>query len=896
MKKAHIISHSHWDREWYLPYEKHHMLQIEFMDTLIETLESDNKFRSFHLDGQTIMLEDYLQVRPNKKEVLKKLIMEGRLKVGPWYVLQDEWLTSSEANVRNLLVGCRDAKEYGDVCKIGYFPDSFGNIGQAPQILKGTGIDAAVFGRGVKPTGFNNKVEDGNDFESKYSELYWESPDGSKVLGILFANWYCNGMEIPTDEDESRKYWGEKIKEAEKYASTEHLLFMNGCDHQPVQTDLSEALDTARRIYPEIDFVHSNFEDYIKEVNESKREDLAVVKGELRSQQTDGWYTLANTASSRIYLKQMNSRCQMLYEKIAEPLATIVYKEGLNYPHELFIYGWKTLMQNHPHDSICGCSVDDVHREMITRFKKAENIALHIIDESLKFLSNKIDRSIFENINKDAKPFFIVNPSGYNKDGVVEIELEVEKNYFRDSDLRNCVNKTNETKLPKYKIIDSKGNVVPGTVKELANRFNYDLPKDKFRQPYISKVVKISMEIEKIPQFGWESFALIPTEEKDTEKCSLFINENEIENKFYKLKINKNGSINVHHKESDNTYEELCIYEDCGDIGNEYIFMKPIGDKEITTRDDIAQIKILEDNEFRAIIEVTNKIVIPKSADSLLEEEIANLIEFKDRKSKRSIEFNEMKIITTYTVERLSRGIKVKTRFNNNSLDHRLRVLFKTNVNSEYHYADSIFEVAKRDNRPSNVWENPSNTQHQQSFVNVHDYTHGLTIANRGLNEYEILANDNNTIALTIHRGVRELGDWGVFMTPEAQCLGDQVVEFEIIPHGNDEDLFNSYKEAYKFQLDNFYHEISTNSSSELSSVYELFKFNSNETIWSTLKVNEENNKFIARWYNVGDENSILDISTDMDIYECNLLENKIGDFSKNSIIKPYKIITVGME
>ena len=296
MKKAHIISHSHWDREWYLPYEHHHMLEVEFMDTLIKTLEEDADFKSFHLDGQTIMLEDYLQVRPEKKEVLKKLIKEKRIHVGPWYILQDEWLTSSEANIRNLQIGHRDAKEYGDVCKIGYFPDSFGNMGQAPQILKDANINTAVFGRGVKPTGFNNEVSDSNSYESQFSEMYWQSPDGSKVLGILFANWYNNGFEVPADEEGAKKYWEKKLSDAEKYASTNHLLFMNGCDHQPVQTDLSTAINIANDMYDNVEFIHSNFEDYVEEVNKELREDLAVIKGELRSQRTDGWYTLSNTA------------------------------------------------------------------------------------------------------------------------------------------------------------------------------------------------------------------------------------------------------------------------------------------------------------------------------------------------------------------------------------------------------------------------------------------------------------------------------------------------------------------------------------------------------------------------------------------------------------------------
>lgn len=57
----------------------------------------------------------------------------------------------------------------------------------------------------------------------------------------------------------------------------------------------------------------------------------------------------------------------MLFEKVAEPLAAIAAKEGMEYP-QICTSGWKLLMQNHPHDSICGCSVDDVHREMINPF------------------------------------------------------------------------------------------------------------------------------------------------------------------------------------------------------------------------------------------------------------------------------------------------------------------------------------------------------------------------------------------------------------------------------------------------------------------------------------------------------------------------------------------------
>lgn len=206
---AHLISHTHWDREWYMPYERHHVLLAKLMNELLETLEQDERYRYFHLDGQTIIIEDYLQVHPERREQLERFIREGRIVIGPWYVLQDEFLTSSEANVRNLLIGHQDAAKYGVISKLGYFPDSFGNMGQAPQLLKQADIETAVFGRGVKPTGFDNMVGELNStsYESPYSEMYWESPDGSTVLGLLFANWYSNGNEVPVDAEEARAFW-----------------------------------------------------------------------------------------------------------------------------------------------------------------------------------------------------------------------------------------------------------------------------------------------------------------------------------------------------------------------------------------------------------------------------------------------------------------------------------------------------------------------------------------------------------------------------------------------------------------------------------------------------------------------------------------------------------------
>ena len=214
---------------------------------------------------------------------------------------------------------------------------AFGNMGQTPQMMREAGLDVAAFGRGVKPTGFNNVVINDEKYASQYSEMWWEGPDGSKILGLLFANWYSNGNEIPVNRKEAKLFWDRKLDEAVRYASTDHLLMMNGCDHQPVQKDLSAAIRVANELYPDVEFIHSNFEEYIDALRADLPQNLSTVTGELTSQETSGWYTLANTASARIYLKQMNTEVQRQLENIAEPLATMAYPSAGQYPHDMLL-------------------------------------------------------------------------------------------------------------------------------------------------------------------------------------------------------------------------------------------------------------------------------------------------------------------------------------------------------------------------------------------------------------------------------------------------------------------------------------------------------------------------------------------------------------------------------
>lgn len=186
MFTIHVVSHTHWDREWYLAFQRFRFRLVELIDHLLALLEADPDYRSFMLDGQMIVLEDYLEIRPEREAQIRRYVQEGRLLIGPWYILPDEFLVSPEATVRNLLVGGQVCRRFGPRMGIGYIPDPFGHVGQMPQILRGIGIDVACLWRGVgeQPT-----------------ELCWRAPDGSEVLLLHLRDSYSNGGWLPDDED-----------------------------------------------------------------------------------------------------------------------------------------------------------------------------------------------------------------------------------------------------------------------------------------------------------------------------------------------------------------------------------------------------------------------------------------------------------------------------------------------------------------------------------------------------------------------------------------------------------------------------------------------------------------------------------------------------------------------
>ncbi|MGH2498312.1 MAG: alpha-mannosidase [Ktedonobacteraceae bacterium] len=423
-----LVPHTHWDREWYQTFQQFRIRLVHVVDMLLDIMERDPAFSHFMLDGQTIVLDDYLEIRPEQEERLKKYTRNGRITVGPWYVQPDEFLVSGESLIRNFQIGLKRAAEFGEPMHVGYVPDCFGHIAQLPQILQGVGIDNAVFWRGVGS-------------EAHKSEFYWAAPDGTKTLVLHLAGGmgYSNARDMPLSPGEFATYVELLIKPLLEKATTDTLLFMNGSDHLEPQDGLpatvkaaNEQLARVNPAYGKTDATEQDgtyqgiqvsigtlpqyvavVQDYLTRAGTGS---LQILSGEMRSSQYS--HLLPSVLSTRMWIKQQNAETEHLLERWLEPMTAWASKLGAPYPAGLIQQAWKLLLQNHPHDSICGCSIDQVHRENRARFAQSQQIGEQLVIQALQQLASSIDTRASalsvaqdEQITREAVPIVAFNPA-----------------------------------------------------------------------------------------------------------------------------------------------------------------------------------------------------------------------------------------------------------------------------------------------------------------------------------------------------------------------------------------------------------------------------------------------------------------------------------------------------
>lgn len=361
-KPLHVVPHVHWDREWYRPFASYHWRLVKALDQVLE-----NDWPYFLLDGQTVALDDYLAVRPDQEPRIAAKARAGKLGLGPWYVLVDEFLVSGESLIRNLHLGRRAMARFGadPGSAVGYLPDMFGHIAQMPQILAGFGLDWAVVWRGASL-----------ETDARAPRFVWRAPDGSAVkTAWLPLGYYQPLFSAPYSP-------AERLAQAETYvapfAAADAAWLLAGADHMVPLPDLASRLAELNAGLPGWHAAIVPLKQAI-----GGQEPAFTLEGELRDPSRA--YLLPGVLSSRPWIKQENVACQDLLERRVEPALALRWALApeVPYPQGLLDHAWRELLKNHPHDSICGCSVDEVHEEMRPRFSAARQIGQGLLEEAL---------------------------------------------------------------------------------------------------------------------------------------------------------------------------------------------------------------------------------------------------------------------------------------------------------------------------------------------------------------------------------------------------------------------------------------------------------------------------------------------------------------------------------
>jgi mannosylglycerate hydrolase len=706
-------------------------------------------------------------MRPENEARIHKAIKAGKISVGPMYVLPDEYLVSGESLIRNFMLGHKIAEKYGSAMKAGYIPDPFGHIAQLPQILSGFDVPTVLFARG-----FGNEFEDlGLDME-----FVWDAPGkAASAIGVHLLKGYGSVAALSEDKDKNGIYLSalnriqSTVKDLGSHSKTGYIILNNGTDHLFAQPHIPNVVKQWNQLKA-AEFgklVQADF-GYYSNLLVPFKDQLKHYSGELHGGKYQ--YLLSGVYSARMWIKQENWRVQTILERYSEPISALSHyltKSISPYPGSMLWNAWAKLLQNHPHDSICGCSIDEVHDiDMKARFFQAGELGLEIMKESIMDLSSYIK---IDDLQGERFGFLVFNPLPWERSEIVRIRLFLPKDFPGD-------------------IIDEGMKIFDEEGKE----YRFELQACKV-EPRINfgdiQTFAIDIYIDKMPAFGYKVLYLYPGEtselnETPTDSTPL-AGGNWIENEFYKVVINDNGSFNLIDKKAQISYPNLCSIEDVGDWGDEYDFSGPkANQKDIVIKStNIMANWNLRAGPIKATADITYSLMIPHGLDE------------KDGRKQR-LEETDPTQFKIYLELPISRPIvQIKLEWNNKSLDHRVQAIFPTNIKSNTVEADGHFYVIPRDIlRPKDdKWEQkwlPSH--HQHKFVSVSNGTHSLTVINKGLPEYEAKLNKDQTISIgvTLLRSIGWLsrGDFASrsgnagphLYTPGAQCAGKQICELAV--------------------------------------------------------------------------------------------------------------------
>lgn len=722
-----LVSHTHWDREWYRTYQTFRARLVDTIDRVLELLAADDGFR-FLLDGQTIVLEDYLEIRPERRQTIVDACRARRLAIGPWYVQPDSLLPSGEAHVRNLREGRRVGAAFGPVSTVAYTPDSFGHPAQLPQLFAGFGLGPFVYWRG-----------NGDEIDALPAEYVWQAPDGSAVLAHHLGEGYFAASGLPADGDAAATFLADLVARLGARTRSGAVLLMNGFDHAPPEaTTAAAAAALARR--SGADVKRALLDDFAAALPR----EAPLHRGELLGARTAN--LLAGVWSTRMPQKLRNRQAETELEAWAEPWSALAAALGAADERPSLRAAWRALLKNQAHDSICGCSQDRVHVQMEARYDTALELARETTTRCLERIAglDLVRRAPWD----DAFDVAVFNPSPHPRTDVVRFPLAPARWLeFRDD------GGGRQMALHPLLLADlsSPGFTADGAPVRVVD--DDDVARIRLVPERTPRTLELV--VADVPAFGWRRVRVARGEASD----DVVDDGREIACDGARVVAADDGTLDVTLGER--TFHGLAAVEDVGDRGDSYDF-DPVASE--APRLEALQVRRARHPGGLAELCVRRVLSLPAGLAS-------------DRRTRSDERTTSILEITARLVPGVVR-VDLQVRLENRAADHRLRLLFPTGSPVDAFQASTTFDVARRSTAPPDdrAWVHPAPaTFPQQGFVSAA----GLTVAAPGLPEAEVTR--DGTIAITLVRAVGWLARMDLksrpqvagpsLPTPDAQCL-----------------------------------------------------------------------------------------------------------------------------
>ncbi len=772
---VHILSHTHWDFEWYEVHEGFKMQLVHLMDHLLDTLEKDPSF-AFHFDGQVMPIMDYLEILRERdtldgadtagraEERISRFVRRRQLAIGPCWTSPETSLISSESLIRNLNRGIRFSKKFGPPSSVFYNADAFQYHSQVPQIIKGTGLASVFAWRGYRAA---KPLKD---------LTLWKGADGTLRIKYYPARTYAQVWQLPEDPQEAMRIIKQEADLLKTFAVTHHILITQGNDQFEAQSEVNRTIRKIDSLIgPSYRVRQVRLEDFFR-IIEKEKPRLQVLCGELTGNK---WAcTMSGQLSARMYLKQMNKKAEISVEKFAEPFATFAWLLGDAYPSGLIERAWEFLMKQHFHHCNA-CAIDEVHREGVVRYNSALELARDITDDNLQRMASRIDTTKLVDEGKSALVLF--NPSDRMRTEVLKVRIDPENLGREDADWQMDPSQGSPEGRHRtgWSVRDENGR---------------DLPVQQLRND--EEGCQIAFHCENVPPFGYRTFALTRREPGHSTSSRPIADEKKrmLENEILRVTVHSNGTLTILDKRNGTLFRNQNLIEDRADRGDTYNFDPLKTETPITSRRAKGRITLKENGPLLASYEVRTELSLPQGMTA-------------DRKARKR-KWVRVPMRFRFTLTKNSPRVHITAHIDNRVRDHRLQALFP-GVRADFVHVQTQGDVVRRPIREpvdypesgkreithhTSVGELPrethaSSTKFQRNFVGINDGARGLVVLNKGLPEYE--ARTDGTLALTLLRcvGWLSLGDLTTrkrlagpkIAVPDAQCPGEHKFKYALL-------------------------------------------------------------------------------------------------------------------